>query len=482
MNNLTKELPIDLGDSRLNKRYKKVKEAGVKQPSRTLNALFKEWGQTQATYKLFNNPKVTSEKFISHEYRQTNSKIINFDEHTDILVSQDSSDLNYNGHESKEDLFPTHPHIQKGLKIHPSIAFTEDDICLGLLHVRIWTGKEKKQLNNQIPKSRPIEEKESYKWLESFKITKKTAQECPEKYFFNISDREGDIYDLLLEASKENVENLYFIIRSSSNRRTATKEGKLRETMDNTPEIGRISFEYKRKGEERTVRQTVKAKKIELKNPKNRRKKPKPDKILSAKVSKKAKIKQEKDNLNEDPKVKVWVVQAKEIDTPKGKKPINWTILTDYPIKSLEDAKKILHYYTKRWNIETFFKVLKSCCMVEKIRLQTLKRLTACLVLYMSIACRIMLLLKIGRTYPDIPCDIFFSPSEWKTVYMSIHRKKPPPKPPKLATIILYIAQLGGYLNRKNDPPPGLIVIWRGIEKMYTMVSIFDVFKIIEYE
>ncbi|GAB6059102.1 hypothetical protein JCM31598_22190 [Desulfonatronum parangueonense] len=31
------------------------------------------------------------------------------------------------------------------------------------------------------------------------------------------------------------------------------------------------------------------------------------------------------------------------------------------------------------------------------------------------------------------------------------------------------VANLGGYLGRKNDPPPGHQILWKGYEKMQAM-------------
>jgi len=35
-----------------------------------------------------------------------------------------------------------------------------------------------------------------------------------------------------------------------------------------------------------------------------------------------------------------------------------------------------------------------------------------------------------------------------------------------LAFYITKLARLGGYLARASDPPPGIVVIWRGITRL----------------
>ena len=322
MNQLPKKIPVNLGDKRLNKRYEKIVEASLKQPSQSIPSIFQNRHQAKAVYRFFDNPKVTEKKLINHQYKQTISHIKNVEKEEDILVIQDTTHLNYEGHQNKKELFSTHSYVKKGLNIHPSIAVTSSRINLGLLQANIWTGeKEKKKMSSWERKSRPVEEKESYRWLQSFRMTQKIAQEIKEKTFFNISDREGDMYDLFLEATKENIENLFFIVRSSVNRVVREKEGKLREAINNSKEIGEIAFEHKSGNKKRLVKQEIKVKKIKLDSPKRR------------------------SHLD---KVAVWAVQAEEKNPPKGESPIQWLILTDYPVKSLKDAKKILYYYTIR--------------------------------------------------------------------------------------------------------------------------------------
>ena len=85
-----------------------------------------------------------------------------------------------------------------------------------------------------------------------------------------------------------------------------------------------------------------------------------------------------------------------------------------------------------------------------------------------------MFLLKLGRNYPDLPCDILFNRFEWQAVHMAIHYQKPPIKPPSLGEMVTYIEQLGGYLDRKNDPPPGPKAMWVGIQKMHAIALGFE--------
>ena len=432
-----------LGDIRLDRRYEIIFEAALKQPLMSLSGIFfKCWNLIMAVYRFFANEKVTYDKMMALEYENTLRNIRNLDDLKVIFIIQDTTHLNYENHKKKQELFSTHRHVKRGLKVHPSIICSLAGTILGVLYATIWTGK-KEQLSASELKSRPIEEKESYRWIESFRESIKLAEMFPEKTFYLIADREADIYELLHEVANKSPDNLFLIVRSSANRRTATKEKTIREIMTNAKAIAENFFEHKG----RTVNQIIKAKKVKLLAPKS------------------------KTYLGE---VKVWVINAEEENPPKGKEPISWTILTSSPIKSPEDAMKILEYYTARWNIEIFFKVLKSGCKVEKIRLEKLDRLLPCIAFYMSVAARIMFLSKIEEICPDLSADAIFSPFEWKAVYMAVYDKKLPPKPPSASLIIRGIAILGGYINRKNDPPPGPTAMWIGIGIMHSMALGFE--------
>jgi len=439
----------DLGDQRLSKRYASILKKATQQPQLSFPAICKNWHQTKALYRFFDHPRVTADKILAHHYQQTLAHLEQMDHCNDMLCLQDTSDLCYNHHPSKQDLGKMHFSIERGLRIHPTIAMTAHGINLGLIHAHMWTrDKDKTYKTAQQRRQIPLEEKESHRWITSYRAVCKVAAAFPQKTFFSIADRESDLYDLFLEATQRQVKNVYFLIRMAQNRNTTQHGVKLRTSLDKAPELGQASFRYKKTGgRHRLVKQRIKVRQVELSAP-----------VARAHL----------------PRVRVYALLAQEIAPPNGCKPIEWLLLTDYPIGSLKQAEKLLRYYTLRWEIETFFKVLKSGCKVEELRLETYKRLTAGLSLYMLVSCQIMLLLKLGRAYPELPSDILFSRYEIQGVYWAIHGKSPPVGVPSLGTIVSCIAQLGGYLNRKRDPCPGPKALWVGLQQLRTLALGFE--------
>ena len=71
---------------------------------------------------------------------------------------------------------------------------------------------------------------------------------------------------------------------------------------------------------------------------------------------------------NQDP-FKVYAVYALEIDPAEGEEPVSWMLLTTEPVTTADVAATILRWYTYRWHIEEYHKIIKSGCQAESYRL-----------------------------------------------------------------------------------------------------------------
>ena len=161
---------------------------------------------------------------------------------------------------------------------------------------------------------------------------------------------------------------------------------------------------------------------------------------------------------------------AREEHPPKGVEPIAWILLTSLPIDDLAEASEILQWYLCRWQIEVFFRVLKSGCKIENLQLQLTDRLELAISLYLIVAWRVLFLTRLGRTCPDLSCEVVFTPEEWHAVYIVAKRKKPPKEPPRLNEMIRMVASFGGFLGRKDDGEPGPKALWTGLQRIRDFV------------
>ena len=133
--------------------------------------------------------------------------------------------------------------------------------------------------------------------------------------------------------------------------------------------------------------------------------------------------------------------------------------------------RQIVQYYSVRWIIEVFFRVLKSGCRVEKRLFEHMDRLLTCLGLYLIVAWRTLYVCRLGRSCPDISCEAIFEPAEWKSVWKVVHREDPPAEPPPLGVFVRTVAQLGGYVNQKRADPPGPQTLWLGLQRMHDFAT-----------
>ena len=136
----------------------------------------------------------------------------------------------------------------------------------------------------------------------------------------------------------------------------------------------------------------------------------------------------------------------------------------------------LIEWYRARWEIERFFDVLKNACRVEALQLAYQERLERALALFMIVAWRIVRLMRLGGTGPDLDAELFFEPIEWKMAFVLL-KKKPPTHPPTLNTVIRTIAMLGGFLGRKSDGEPGAKTLWIGLQRVFDAILGIEVAK-----
>ena len=165
-----------------------------------------------------------------------------------------------------------------------------------------------------------------------------------------------------------------------------------------------------------------------------------------------------------------------EENPPQGTKGIEWILLCDEKITTFEEALTCTNQYSCRWIVEDFHKALKTGVGAEKLQLETSERLFSAISIMSIVALR---LLKIRETFRINPDDSYknsgISELELKVLEKSLNRKLKTVKDVNLA-----IGRLGGHLNRKNDGPPGLLTLWRGMNYLLKLVEGVKLAKALE--
>lgn len=443
---------ISFGDKRLDNRFKKVVGHLSEKPKDSICKALENWDQAKAAYRLFENEKVDRATILETHYRKTFHRCC---EYKQVLAIQDTSYLDYNSHKKTTGLGPitTTGSGKKskilGLIMHSVFAVSTDGIPLGLVNQSIWARKKlagKEARKTYRYGKRDIKEKESYKWIEAFHKSK-IRESCVVE-FITVADREADIYELLKEFR---IYNSKFLIRACVDRRINKKrrreskpKTRLWQFMSEQPVRAEVEFNAVDPitAVSRKAKCSIKYAEMSIPPPANRTA-PKNGSDLSF--------------------VNLHAVYVKENTVAKG---LEWMLLTNIPIKNKTDALEKVNWYSLRWNIEHFHKILKSGCSVEHCQLGTAEKLKKFIALKSVIAWRIFWMSRINRTRPNEKCTAVMSSQEWKALYCLTKRtKKLPKKIPSTNEVITWIAKLGGYLDRKNDGPPGFITIWRGWER-----------------
>lgn len=328
---------------------------------------------------------------------------------------------------------------QRGLYLHPTLAVTPERLCLGVLDALIWARSDEGYGKRGERKQKAIEEKESVRWIDGYRGVCELADTLPETQCVYMADRESDIYELFGEGDGQG-HRADWLLRARHDRRVLD-QACLSEALAQAPVMGEIEFDLpaSHKRAKKHVTQTLKATRVELQPPQRY------GHSLDS--------------------VEVTVVLAQETRPPKGEEPVTWILLTNLPVTTVDQAIEKIGWYLCRWQIEIYFKILKSGCKLEKLQLEHIERLRPALALYMIVAWRVLYLTVMGRECPELPCDVVFETSEWQAVYLVATKTRPPAKPPTLNTIVRMVAGFGGFLARKHDGEPGPQSMWIGLQR-----------------
>lgn len=137
------------------------------------------------------------------------------------------------------------------------------------------------------------------------------------------------------------------------------------------------------------------------------------------------------------------------------KENLHWFFITNKPVKTGEDAEKLIQNYLQRWKIERFHSVLKSGCKIKEKQArsyETLKKLT---LLYSVIAFSILNLTYMGQICPELPAEQFFEEWKWKVLYCTVRKARGFPHGIYTIRDALYdLATLSGMKGAPSDGIP----------------------------
>lgn len=366
-----------------------------------------------------------------------------------VLCVGDTSFLDYDGIKKKRQGYGPQGKGGNGLLLHSALAVDpENGRPLGMLWQKMWnrqenpkppekeTAAQKKKRQAQkkkVSRQRSFEQKESYRWVEAQQKVEEAVDSSTRK--IHVFDREGDIAEVFEQLQR--LENTGVVVRASHNRRLENDPNRLWEKL----EAQEVQFEYEIELPSTSKRSARKAKlevrccRVELHCP---------------------------PRLTTTDSLLVSAVYAKEVDPPEGEDPVSWMLLTSEVVSTVEMAQTILRWYSYRWRVEEYHKVLKSGCQVERYRLAAPGMKTLLGFLCVT-AVELLCLTYLERTQPLLPAHDVLTPLQLDVL------KATTPNVPTSLTVgwaLQSIARLGGYLEHRRKTPLGIQVLWQGWAKL----------------
>ncbi|MFO0855319.1 MAG: transposase DNA-binding-containing protein [Candidatus Brocadia sapporoensis] len=185
----------NLGDLRLTRRLTQMARDFYAKPQANIPQACQSRARTKAAYRFLDNKESTMETILSSHYQSTMNRI---KEEEVVLAVQDTTSLNYSVHPATENLGPISSRGEEviGLMVHDTMAFNREGTPLGLMNVQCWARDRESYGKKHQRHKLPIEEKESNKWLVSFKSVVEIQKQCPKTVIVSVGDREADIYEL----------------------------------------------------------------------------------------------------------------------------------------------------------------------------------------------------------------------------------------------------------------------------------------------
>jgi hypothetical protein len=173
----------------------------------------------------------------------------------------------------------------------------------------------------------------------------------------------------------------------------------------------------------------------------------------------------------------MWVVGALETKPPKGEDPVEWVLLTNEPLRNLEDALRVIDWYETRWVSEEFHKALKTGCGVENLQFTATARLDPMIAVLSAVATTLLNLRAASRgadakTRPAtdvVAIEYVRVLSGWR--YRQVRDNL------TVWEFFYALARLGGHQNRKHDKQPGWLVLWRGWTTLQAMLDGADAIR-----
>lgn len=446
---------VTLGDQRRTDRLVAMGTQVAATPGGNVSAVFSVGAEREAAYRFVENDAVEAQEITAGAARAAvdRGRDLPF-----IFAPVDGSSLNLPDRAGTKRLgrVGTRKADAQGVQVMTAIGVSPDGTPLGILGQQYWTRERSGPREKDSRNRRTVEDKETIHWMTVMGQARAAVAEigAETRLWFQL-DRGGDAWPVLDMFGSD---THWTTVRASWDRRLVTDDPQQRylwETMERAQLRDAYTLDVPAspdgKRAARTALMIVRAAEVTL--------------DLVAKPS------------TRRLPTRLWGVFVKEQGScPEGEDPIEWLLLTDHPVDTVEDARLVIFGYTQRWRIEQFHRIWKSgACNVEDNQLEDLDHILTWVTILASVAMRILRLTYLARHRPEEPATVELTRHEIDAAIL-VSETKRHRRGAKLtiAQAVHLIALSGGYTGKSSGGPPGSLVLARGLRKIGIVARILE--------
>lgn len=432
---------VHFGDLRLEKRCERILATFSKADmTKGFPMIFSDQYELKSFYRFMNNKKVTREKLLSGyqshlvtAYDQCLQKAADNEPGYWYLI-QDTMYTDFTQRKSLKGSY-TQTTKNKGFIFHHGLMLNHQFIPQGLLFQDVLSRDRDQFGKSHDKQKRPIEDKESYKWLQGLQSG---AQFCERSgaQLIHIMDREGDILDVIQEAERLGAK---YVIRSTHNRVLPQEEDKLWDTLrTQAPDTFVIRSLRDENGTTYQARCELKYRQITI-------------------------------NGFNKPIVAVYLKELNPIDYQrKRKEDVEWLLLTNLKVEDIHTAEWIVTIYSARWLIEEFHHCLQSGgCEIESRQFRSDDVLLDCITFLSAPAIKLLISRYLAKHQPEESATLIFNEKEMEFAQKAAPRYLKPVdvqdcQPNSVLWAIMLLSRMGGHQGIRQKGLPGYQTLWRG--------------------
>ena len=444
-----------LGDLRLSKRLVQTTHMQAAAPDQSIpKAAQGDRGQVKGHYRFIDQPKksaVTPENILAPHRARTLRRLQG---ERVALCLQDGTDLNFAEHPGCAGLGLIGKNKKSkgtlGLHMHSTLALSTAGVPLGVPLIQYDAPDGKAQ------RGKPLQERKTFRWIRGLRDCAEMAAQLGGTRLVSVMDREADVFALFAEQRRLGRADL--LVRAKCNRTQGPGRPKLFDSIRAQPAQGKLKIEVQRSSARRSTRKQAASPLREAR---------------TARAQLRWKTVELRDPAGKQGLLRLQLVHVWERAAPAGVEALEWFLLTTLEVASQADAERVLQWYRLRWRIEDWHKILKSGCKVQRLGHRTAQRIQRAVTIKAVIAWRLAAMTLLGRETPELEAEVFFTQLQIR-VLRHFAARRGLAAPGNLGLALRTMAILGGYLYRKNAPPPGYQTIWEGWSRLTIMAEAYE--------